>query len=82
MTDQFLRTSVRRLFAAGLREHEIRERLGTSQIWTRHALTSAIHREPALESMHYINRHKRGRLATARIVNEDPVCELVNRYDR
>ena len=82
MTALNLSNSIRHLYSQGLRDVEICERLRSSLIFTRHVIARICHSDPVAESLHYLNRHKKGRLVKARIINDDPHWEESNRYDR
>lgn len=73
-------THIKHLFVQGLQPHEICSRLGTSAIFTRHAIANICSSDPAAESLHYKNRHLKGRKVRAQFINNDPTHELSDRF--
>jgi hypothetical protein len=76
---------IRHLYTQGLRDYEICERLKTSAIFTAHTISDAVATDTQVEIDHYRNRATRPRKSrpegNARIVNEDPHYELVDRFN-
>jgi transcription elongation GreA/GreB family factor len=85
MTNAELAAAVRRLYTQGFRDYEIREQLKTCAIFTAHTIADAVKADTQVEIDHYRNRATRPRksrpVGNARIVNEDPHYELVDRYN-
>ena len=73
-------THIKHLFTQGLKDYEICERLRTSSIFTRNAIAATCSTDPAAESLHYKNRHIKGRKVRAYFVNNDPTHELQDRF--
>lgn len=81
MTTATLTNRIRRLYMDGRNENEICQLLRSSPILTKHLIATVVHREPAAESAHYVNRHNKGRLVRANIVNNDPYEEAQDRFN-
>lgn len=81
MTAHNAATYIRHLYRQVMREHEICERIRTSQIFTQHVISKICREDAGSLSMHCMNRRRKGRVARAYIVNDDPYFERVNRFD-
>lgn len=80
MTTQRQLDTIRSLFVQGLRDYEICERTRFSLIFVKHAISN-IRRDPLNETLHLINRKRKGNPVTVTIVNDDPYCEMADRYE-
>ncbi len=85
MTALNMASHIRHLYTQGLRDYEICERLKTCAIFTVHTIADAVKADTQVEIDHYRNRATRPRKSrpegNARIVNEDPHYELVDRFN-
>jgi len=85
MTALNMASHIRHLYTQGLRDYEICERLKTCAIFTAHTIADAVKADTQVEIDHYRNRATRPRKSrpegNARIVNEDPHYELVDRFN-
>ena len=59
MTTTYMAKQIVKLYTQGFRDYEIREQLGTSAIFTLHAIANAVSQDIKVEVSHYAKRGAR-----------------------